>query len=231
MSGIIKICGVMQVAHVEAAAAAGADLIGFNFAESRRRVSPEFARDAVGRAKAINPAVRAVGLFVDASPETISQVYEESGVDLVQLHGMPSVETVERLGLPALVAVRVNPDRSSEALSEYIASMATTDLVEMILLDAYHPTLAGGTGLLADWERAADLARRARLMLAGGLNPGNVASAIKAVRPAAVDVSSGVETDGVKNPELISAFVTNARVAFAANGYSTSSGTSSHDAP
>ena len=109
--------------------------------------------------------------------------------------------------------------------------MAKSELVEMILLDAYHPRLAGGTGKLSDWTLAADLARKVPLMLAGGLKPGNVADAIGAVRPAAVDVSSGVETDGVKNPELIRAFLANARAAFAANGYSISSGTSSHDAP
>jgi phosphoribosylanthranilate isomerase len=231
VSGLVKICGVMRPEHAEAAASAGADLIGFNFAESRRRVTPETARVAIERARAINPAVRSVGLFVDASPEEITRVAAESGVNLVQLHGMPAAETVEKLDTPALIVVRAEPDRSSENLTEYITAMTSLELVEMILLDAYHPTLAGGTGMLADWKFAAKLARRTPMMLAGGLNPGNVADAISTVRPAAVDVSSGVETDGVKDPDLIQEFIAIARSAFAASGYSMSSGTSSHEAP
>jgi phosphoribosylanthranilate isomerase len=231
MSGLVKICGLTNLEHAEAAARAGADLIGLVFADSRRRVTPATARSLIERARSINPSIRAVGLFVDASQEMILDVHDESGIDLVQLHGMPPAESVERLGIPALLVVRDAPGRRGEELTRYIATVAQIAPVEMIMLDAYHPTLAGGTGTLSDWKLAAELARRVPLMLAGGLKPGNVEAAISTVRPAAVDVSSGVERMGTKDPALIRDFITNARSAFEANGYSTSSGTSSHDAP
>jgi phosphoribosylanthranilate isomerase len=97
-----------------------------------------------------------------------------------------------------------------------------------VLFDAYHPTLAGGTGERADWGIAEAFARDLPVMLAGGLNPDNVAEAIATVRPTGVDVSSGVERNGTKDPVLMRAFITRARAAFA---QSTSSGTSSQDAP
>ncbi len=231
MSGVIKICGLRQPDHGEVAATAGADLIGFVFAESRRRVTPAEARAVSERARAVNPDLRTVGLFVDASPEHIGEIQTASGVDLVQLHGMPSRDEVERIGLPAVIVVRDRSDRSAVTVLDYACEMAGHELVEMIMIDAHHPTLAGGTGILADWSVAAELARQVPLMLAGGLNPENVGDAIARVRPAAVDVSSGVERDGIKDPDLIRRFVANARAAFATGDYSMSSGTSSQEAP
>ena len=232
MTARVKICGLSRPEHARVAAEAGADLIGLVFAESRRRVTPDAARVVIDATKAFNPRIRAVGLFVDADAATIARVYGESGIDLVQLHGMPTPDVIEAIGLPVLIAVRHRPGDDRERLFDYIDSVLGLPVVEMILLDAYHPTLAGGTGTLADWSLAADLARRAPLILAGGLNPENVGEAIESVRPAAVDVSSGVELDGAKDADLIRRFLQRAHAAFAANGaYSISSGTSSHDAP
>ena len=231
MSGLVKICGLRQPEHGEAVAAAGADMIGFVFAESRRRVSPAEARAVSERARAVNPGVRTVGLFVDASPEHIAEIQAASGVDLVQLHGMPSRDDIERIGVPAVIVVRDRSDGAAVPMLDYARERAGHELVEMIMIDAHHPTLAGGTGILADWSVAAELARQAPLMLAGGLDPKNVADAVARVRPAAVDVSSGVEREGIKDTELIKSFLANARAAFAANGYSISSGTSSQVAP
>jgi phosphoribosylanthranilate isomerase len=231
MTGLVKICGMMRSEDAEAAADAGADLIGFVFAESRRRVEPAAARIWIDRARSVNPRIQTVGLFVHATPETIREVVAISGVDLVQLHGMPEVDEIERIGIPCLIVVRQHPEQTGADVLEYAATVARNPLVQKVMLDAYHPTMAGGTGTIADWTLAAELSRALPLMLAGGLDPENVADAIGAVRPAGVDVSSGVERMGAKDPELIRAFVANARSGFESAGYSISSGTSSQDAP
>jgi len=148
-------------------------------------------------------------------------------VDLLQLHKPESLAGLAAIGLPSLLPVRVAPDEDPEALHRH-AIDAANGVAEYVLMDGYHPELAGGTGVRADWDVARSLAEQVPLLLAGGLNPGNIAEAIAAVRPAGVDVAGGVERDGEKSPDLIRAFIANARAAFA---QSSSSGTSSQDAP
>ena len=228
MSGLVKICGIRRVDHAVATAEAGADLIGFNFAASKRYVEPDIAREAIDAVRAINPAIRTVGLFLYATRDEIRRVHEVAGFDLVQLHGDLSIDEIAGIGLPAIVPVRVQPNEDIERLHAFVSQAAASDSVEFVMIDGYHPELAGGTGLRADWGVARVLAETVSLMLAGGLNPENVADAIASVRPEVVDVSSGVERDGVKDPDLIRAFIRNARSAFA---QSISSGTSSQDAP
>jgi phosphoribosylanthranilate isomerase len=228
MSGLIKICGISQEAHAEAVAESGADFIGVVFAESRRRVEPWTARICIERAKAINPDIRAVGLFVKATVADIHAVRDEAGFDLVQLHGSPAREWLEELAIPAWFAARAEPGLATSDIEKRFVEVSESGYVEALFFDAYHPTLAGGTGLLADWNVAAELAARHPLVLAGGLTPANVGDAIAHVRPRIVDVSSGVERDGVKDPERIAAFV---RTALAAFDHSMSSGTSSQVVP
>lgn len=218
MSGLVKICGIMREEHAEAVAAAGADFIGLNFvAESRRRVDPWTARILIERAKAVNPEIRAVGLFVKAAIEEIHAVRDEAGFDLAQIHGLPSAEWLEALSIPTWVVARIEPTTVIVDLEADFVAASESGHVEALMLDAYHPRLAGGTGLLADWSAAKELAARHPLILAGGLTPANVGDAISQVRPRGVDVSSGVERDGTKDPDLIAAFVRNAREAFAAH--------------
>lgn len=215
MSGLVKICGISQEEHAEAVAASGADFIGLMFAaESRRRVEPWTARILIERAKAVNPAIRAVGVFVDASIERIRAVHDDAGFDLVQNHGAVTSEWLNELSMPVWVTVRVGPSNSIGAIDSSFVAASKSGHAEALFIDAYHPTKAGGTGMLADWSAATELASRHPLILAGGLTPENIGDAIAQVRPRGVDVSSGVERDGVKDPELIEAFVKNARAAF-----------------
>jgi phosphoribosylanthranilate isomerase len=224
---LVKICGLKQTSHAVVAAAAGADLIGLNFAVSPRHVAPELARELILAAKEIRPSILTVGLFVGASLEEILRTHDVAGFDLAQIHGVTSVDELAGLPVPVILPVRVEPQASIEHLRAFAAS-AVAGPAKYVLFDAYHPTLAGGTGERADWGVAESFARDLPVMLAGGLNPENVAEAIAAVRPAGVDVSSGVERNGAKDPVLMRAFITRARAAFA---QSTSSGTSSQDAP
>jgi phosphoribosylanthranilate isomerase len=215
MSGLVKICGISREDHAEAVAESGADFIGFMFVtESRRRVEPWTARMLTERAKAINPEIRAVGVFLDASIERIRAVHDDAGFDLVQFHGNASAEWLEELSMPVWLTARVAPETSIATIESSFLEASRSGHVEALMLDAYHPTQAGGTGTLADWGAATEIAKRHPLILAGGLSPENVADAIAQVRPRGVDVSSGVECDGMKDSELIAAFVKSARVAF-----------------
>lgn len=214
--GLVKICGLREVAHAVAAADAGADLLGFVFAEARRKVTPETAAACIAAAKASRPGVRAVGLFVDAPADEVVATRAAAGLDMVQLHGTVDAALLDRVGGPALVVFRTAPGTTGDEIVARIDALTGCRNFAGALIDAWHPTAAGGTGHRADWTLAADVAGRRRLILAGGLSPENVGEAIAAVGPAGVDVSSGIERDGTKAPDLIGAFVANARAAFAA---------------
>ncbi len=230
MNHIIKICGLREPEHALAAAEAGATHIGYNFASSRRRVDAGTARRCIEFAKADFPEIKAVGLFVDADFDEIEATSQAAGVDMIQLHNQPSAELISRLSLPVLPVMRSAPGEQVSSVIEYFDSVRSEG-VRAVLLDAYHPTLAGGTGLLADWDLAAAAALSVPIVLAGGLNPDNVGDAIRKVSPLGVDVASGVERDGVKNVALIRAFIEQAQSAFAELDHSTKTGASSHDAP
>ena len=206
---LVKICGLQTIAHAQATNDAGADLIGFVFAKSRRQVNATQVREIVDAL--IGQAVP-VGLFVDQSVEEINATARTSGVQILQLHWRSNEDDLPRLELPYFLVRRTEPGATYDAVAadlDRVQSSANPPL--WFLIDSYHPGESGGTGLLADWELAASLATSFPIMLAGGLKPGNVAEAIERVRPAHVDVSSGVEENGTKSPELIRAFVENAR--------------------
>ncbi|MCX7791603.1 MAG: phosphoribosylanthranilate isomerase [Chloroflexaceae bacterium] len=219
---IVKICGLRHAEHASAAAAAGADWIGLVFAASKRRVS-------VAEASAIATALRErpapppllAGLFVNAPPATIAAVADAVGLDLIQLSGDEPVEYADALPLPVLKAIRLTGApaerawivRARREQPERAAISARKPPRVLLLVDAHVPGAYGGTGTPADWSRAAALAAETPLILAGGLHPANVARAIATVRPIGVDVSSGVETDGVKDPAKIEAFIAAVRSA------------------
>ncbi len=227
MTPIIKICGVKEQEHALAAAEAGATHIGFNFAASKRYVEPEQARRCIDVVKSAYPQVKAVGLFVDALFQEILAVSEMSEIDHLQLHGELDAAMVESLPLPVWPVMRTAPGEHVSTMERRFALLQRSG-VSALLLDAYHPTLAGGTGQLADWEFAAQAAMSLPIILAGGLNAANVDVAIRQVRPSGVDVSSGVERDGRKDAELIRAFVAAARAAF---DHSMKVGASSQESP
>jgi len=196
----VKICGLTCLEDALTAARLGADALGFVLAPSPRRVSPEQVREIV---KALPPLVLTVGVFVDEKPDRIKEVKNFCGLDAIQLHGEESEEFVAALGGRVIKALKVNGP-----LSSWVGAYPAAAL----LLDAYRPGRAGGTGRTFDWDLAVDLARQRPIILAGGLTPENVVQAVAAVRPYAVDVSSGVEIEpGRKNYEKLENFIHRAK--------------------
>ncbi len=195
----VKICGITSVEDAIAAAQHGADAIGLVFyAKSPRHVSIVQAAEIVARLPAF---VGAVGLFVDATPEEIRAVLAKVKLDLLQFHGNETSEECQQYGLPYMKAIRVQADTNLlQCVAQYGGAKA-------LLLDAYAEGAAGGTGQVFDWNLIpANLPQN--IVLAGGLNAANVGSAIRQVRPYAVDVSGGVEQEkGIKDAEKIAAFM------------------------
>ncbi len=198
---IIKLCGLSRPCDIEAVNALMPDCIGFVFArKSRRYVSPETAK---ALRKGLNPAVKAVGVFVREEPSVVAGLLNGGVIDLAQLHGGEDEAYIARLRAltdrPLIQAFRIETpadlDRARASAADYI------------LLD----NGAGGTGAAFDWSLLAGFDRP--YFLAGGLGPENVAEAIKALHPFAVDVSSGIETDGYKDISKMQAFVMAARAA------------------
>jgi phosphoribosylanthranilate isomerase len=198
---VLKICGLTTEADAAHAAAAGATMLGVVFASgSPRCVTPDRAREIV---RAVPAGVPVAGVFVDASLTEIVATVAQTGIRVVQLHGSEPESVAAALKMPLLRAAGVDVDVE--------AWPAAT-----LLLDAVSGPQRGGTGVRVDWNRAAAIARRRNVVLAGGLTPDNVAEAIATVRPYGVDVSSGVETaPGVKDHVKVSRFLDRAREAFA----------------
>jgi phosphoribosylanthranilate isomerase len=214
---LVKVCGLREPEHAAAAVEAGADLIGFIFAPARRQVSAAVARSCVeaARAAAAGRTVIAVGVFVDASLEHVEAIVEEAGLDAVQLHGVEPPDSIGSLPVPAFKALRPSPEFTRvQVLAEIKRYQTVVTPPVAILIDGYAPDAMGGSGTRADWTLAAEIKSVAPIILAGGLDPENIRNAIRRVRPRGVDVSSGVEVDGVKDPELIAQFVRVAREAF-----------------
>ena len=193
MTGI-KLCGLSRSCDIETANALQPDYIGFVFAKkSRRCVSPEEAKSLK---QLLSPDIRAVGVFVDEDPEVVADLLDRKVIDIAQLHGTEDEAYLSRLRTltdrPLIQAVRI---ASEEDLRRAEASSA-----DEILLDA-----GAGEGIAFDWQLLKGAKRR--YFLAGGLNPQNVKAAIRDLRPYALDVSSGIETGGRKDPEKMAAFV------------------------
>lgn len=191
----IKLCGLSRPCDIEAANALQPDYIGFVFApKSRRYVSPE---TAAGLRKRLDPAIRAVGVFVNEHPEAVAALLRAGTIDIAQLHGSEDAAYIERLraltGQPIMQAFRMESER------DIAAAQAST--ADSVLLDSG----AGGTGTAFDWTLLRGIRRP--YFLAGGLGPDNVGNAVRLLHPYAVDVSSGIETDGKKDRNKMAAFV------------------------
>ena len=224
---LVKICGVSTPESALAAAEAGADLLGLVFyRQSHRAVSTTAALTIVRALRAAGHTLPVAGLFVNEAPNWINVIADEVGLDLVQLSGDEPLAALAAIIRPILRSVRVaagaDADTLAAPLADADARLAGRDggplgHTLLPLLDAHVPGEYGGTGARADWEIAAALASRRPVFLAGGLAPENVGAAIRAVRPFGVDVSSGVETDKVKDPAKIRAFITAVRAADTTN--------------
>ena len=195
----IKICGIKTINHAVAAMDAGADLIGFNF----YRKSPRYVE--VGICRNIMSVVRqdgrakSIGVFVNASVGEILATMDTLGLNLAQLHGDETVEMLNQLDGKGFKAFRGIP----ESVDGFVRSESPAFLVDASVKGIY-----GGSGVTADWNGAAALAKKYPLLLAGGLTPKNVAEAVRRVKPWGVDVASGVESaPGEKDPSKMKAFV------------------------
>jgi phosphoribosylanthranilate isomerase len=199
----VKICGVTRLEDALLAARLGADALGFNFWRgSKRFVSPAAAGEVVRR---LPPGVSAFGVFVDPSRDEVLAAVGASGVGVVQLHGDEPPALCVSLGVPVVKAVRLATSRDLAQLASYEVSA--------FLLDTPSPGY-GGSGRTCDWGLAAEVARELPAVLAGGLSPENVADAVRAVRPLAVDVASGVESaPGVKDAARMEQFIRRAKEA------------------
>jgi phosphoribosylanthranilate isomerase len=193
----VKICGVTREADALAAVRLGADALGFNFwPGSRRYLTPAAARRIIER---LPPFVTSVGVFVNQSEGDMRAIAGETGIQVFQLHGDEPPELCARMPLPVVKAIPVDQVRTLSKLLSYEVSA--------FLLDT--PSRGyGGTGQPFDWSLAEGVSEVAPVILAGGLTPENVADAVRAVRPYAVDVASGVESSpGVKDMDRMSRFV------------------------
>jgi phosphoribosylanthranilate isomerase len=197
---LVKICGITNAGDARVAADAGADAVGFIFAQSPRRVDAEGARRI---SIALPENIIKVGVFVDEEPAEILRISREVGLDLAQLHGDEPPETVTALretGVKVMKALRVRDGASLEALDEYEA--------ELILLDAYSARARGGTGERFDWAVAKSVKGRDNIVVSGGLGPENVREAVGFFEPFGVDASSSLEDEpGRKNGERVRRFV------------------------
>ncbi len=216
----LKICGITHRPDVEVACALGADAIGLNFYErSKRYLPPAFAASVAAK---IPPGVARVGIFVDTPASEVCQIFDRVRLDFIQLCGDEPADYLPDLaGRPVLKSIRFGEEGLKPAEQFIAAARKTGTLLAGIVIDASEPGQFGGTGATLDWTRlrgelnAADL-DGLPLVLAGGLTPLNVAEAIATVRPAAVDVASGVEyAPGRKDARLVDQFLTAAQAAFA----------------
>ncbi|KKK37777.1 N-(5'-phosphoribosyl)anthranilate isomerase [Mesobacillus campisalis] len=192
----VKICGIKTAEAALHAAAAGADALGFVFAPSKRQITP-------GEAKAIiqelPEAVWKVGVFVNEPPEKVASIAELAGLTHIQLHGEESPGDYMKIGRPLIKAYSIR-DKEDITIIDYETS-------DYVLLDSPPATYKGGNGMSFDWNVASGAKRGRNVILAGGLDPDNVQTAIDKVRPFMVDVSSGVETEGKKDLRKIGRFI------------------------
>jgi phosphoribosylanthranilate isomerase len=195
----IKICGITNLEDARLAADLGAHALGFIFyPKSPRSVRPDAAREIIDN---LPPLIMTVGVFVDEEAAVVRGIAETAGLDWVQLHGKESPEYCRSLGRRVIKGFRIKDPSSLALLPDYRGS------VQAFLLDTYKAGTAGGTGETFDWALARQAGELGFIVLAGGLTPANVAQAIHAAQPAAVDVASGVEAaPGKKDPEKLRAF-------------------------
>jgi len=212
----VKICGIQELADARVAAQVGADFVGLVFVPGRHRsLGTEAAGAIVSGLKASGDKIpQVVGLFADQPLDEVNRTIEACDLDLVQLCGNESLDYCRQVEGRVIKVVHVPDSASGDAAIDDLMErvQAYRDAGHLVVMDRLVEGLQGGSGQSFDWSIAAELARRGHsFLLAGGLSPDNVARAVAMVHPWGVDVSSGVETGGVKDPEKIRAFIRNAR--------------------
>lgn len=200
----VKVCGITRLEDARAAAGFGADALGFIFAKSPRRITPREARKI---SDALGPLVTRVGVFVNEPVRQILAIMREARLDIAQLHGAESPEDCAELlhaGVRGVIKVfHVGEDFSSKTLRRYAVQAHMLETASSV---------AGGSGKTWDWPRLARTRFNTPIIVTGGLNPSNVQTAVRALRPYAVDVSSGVEKKpGIKDHKLMEKFIRHAK--------------------
>ncbi len=214
---LVKICGILQPSDALAAVESGADLVGMVFVPGRRRKREISAAQAVVAAlRELEKSPPTVGLFADQPLEEVNRVVSECELDMVQLCGHESLEYCSQMAVPVIKVLHILPSWDVEhavgLLTEQIESLSEQG--HWVTLDRRVEGLQGGTGQSFNWQIAREFSDRGyRFLLAGGLDPDNVAAAVTAAQPWGVDVSSGVETQGDKDPDKVRAFIAAARSA------------------
>lgn len=198
---IIKICGITSVEIAQASKDLGADLIGFVFAQSKRRIEVKQAMEIVQEVKGIGK----VGVFVNRPLREVQDIAECCQLDYVQLHGEESPAYCRSVGRPVIKAFRVAPDLQMKGIKDYH--------VDWVLLDSFTPGQYGGTGITFNWQSLQDFTLQSQhsVMVAGGLTSENIGAAISLLAPKGIDVSGGVETNGRKDIDKIQSFIIAAR--------------------
>lgn len=199
----VKICGLKKTADVQTVIENGGDMIGFVFAPSKRQVSIKQAQELT---KQIPASIKKVGVFVNPTLEEVKTAIAQVPLDLVQLHGEESESLIAQIERPVIKAYKADGD-----LARFEEWLPTTKAT-YILLDTPGEQFAGGSGKTFDWEKwqHIKLANK-KIIIAGGLTPENVRKAEEIFQPYGVDVSSGVETAGEKDPQKIKTFLQNAK--------------------
>jgi len=189
-----KICGLKTKENVDLAVTSGADYLGFVFAESKRRITPEKAKEITVN---VPRKVKKIGVFVSPSYEEVETIIQQANLDMVQIHG---ALMTEKVSVPVIRAIPVN-----HAVQ---AALSQEPETEFLLFDAPPQKFVGGNGEVFDWQQLdTSIIKNKKVFIAGGLTAENVLQAKKRFNPYAVDVSSGVETNGVKDPAKIVAFL------------------------
>ncbi len=204
----IKICGIRDKAHALAAVKAGADFIGLVFAPSKRQVSPAKACEIASAVKKSSDATKVVGVFVNAPSSQVNELADFCALDWVQLSGDESWEYCREVVRPVIKAIRIDQQSPEKLYAELSAGSKLLPAQGFVtLLDSRVEGKYGGTGESFDWNLAQRVTKRFPVIIAGGLDSKNVARLIERVAPWGVDVSSGVETGGVKDIAKIKAFI------------------------
>ena len=202
----IKICGITRLEDAITAVSLDADMLGFNFYQgSRRYIPPTACARLVSELRQLHRPVQLVGVFVNAPASHIRHVLQQCGLDLAQLSGDEPPEVLADLSGLAFKGIRPSTLPQAETEAHRYAQPHT---LPALLIDTYHPDTYGGSGQTGNWPLAAHLARHYPLLLAGGLTPANIATAVSQVQPWGIDVASGIETTpGHKDPAKMQQFI------------------------
>lgn len=205
----VKICGITQVGHAIAAANAGADFIGLVFAQSKRQIDREKALQITSVIRSIAKRPLTAGVFVNLAASEVNETARYCHLDYVQLSGNEDWDYCKHIDFPFIKVIHINDGCNPEQVIKEIEAGYKASLKHkpLFLLDTAKSDHFGGTGQAFDWNLAAEITGIYPIIVAGGLSQDNVNQLIKTARPWGVDVSSGVETDGIKDMEKIRSFI------------------------